>query len=757
MIKSKYNWLYEPPTEYINETLIKKYQLTPIIKKLLESKSITDDESIKALLDETIINHNPWLLSDMEKAVTRINEAIDKNERILVYGDYDADGVTSTTILVNTLQTLGAEVGWYIPNRFSEGYGPNELAFRNAYDEGVSLIITVDNGIQGHKEIEMVQKLGVDVIVTDHHEIGRTLPEAYAIVHPMHPEYEYPFHFLCGAGVAYKLSQVLLENPPNYFVSLAAIGTIADLVSMTDENRSIVKQGLSFLNQNCPIQIKALLNQAGYNDTINEETVGFIIGPRLNAVGRLEDASLAAELLMTEDEEEAEFLAEQVEHFNVERKEIVAQITDEALAIAEEKVNNGNQFLLLAKENWHEGVLGIVASKIVETYALPTLILNIDLEQNHAKGSARSIEQVSMFEILSAHQDLISKFGGHHMAAGMTMEIDYIEALEQGLNDWMFKLSEHTSLEPTKHVSVKLEENDISINNIRDIQRLSPFGTDFEKPLLEIDDNEVVDVRAIGKDKNHLKLVTGQLQLQSLYWKNGQLATQIEPGQPINLLGNLQINEWNGNQSPQFIIQDIATNNEQILDYRSKRKQLNIDPNDTRVAFLIHPKKEKLNHNYYYYGDKIDQEHEVVILRDLPNDLDSLKDSLKNLNYSQLYLVLQHQQSIYFDGMPTSNQFKSCFKALMTKKETNLEQEGMLLCQHLNVKPNILKFMLKVFYELGFVTEENGIIKIVDNANKQNIETSRVYQLRQSRMEAEKLLLYDDFTQLKTWIKSQKG
>lgn len=757
MIKSKYNWLYEPPTEYINETLIKKYQLTPIIKKLLESKSITDDESIKAILDETIINHDPWLLSDMEKAVTRINEAIDKNERILVYGDYDADGVTSTTILVNTLQTLGAEVGWYIPNRFSEGYGPNELAFRNAYDECVSLIITVDNGIQGHKEIEMVQKLGVDVIVTDHHEIGRTLPEAYAIVHPMHPEYEYPFHFLCGAGVAYKLSQVLLDNPPNYFVSLAAIGTIADLVSMTDENRSIVKQGLSFLNQSCPIQIKALLNQAGYNNTINEETVGFIIGPRLNAVGRLEDASLAAELLMTEDEEEAEFLAEQVEHFNVERKEIVAQITEEALTIAEEKVNNGNQFLLLAKENWHEGVLGIVASKIVETYALPTLILNIDLEQNHAKGSARSIEQVSMFEILSAHQDLISKFGGHHMAAGMTMEIDYIEALEQGLNDWMFKLSEHTSLEPTKHVSVKLEENDISINNIRDIQRLSPFGTDFEKPLLEIDDNEVVDVRAIGKDKNHLKLVTGQLQLQSLFWKNGQLATQIEPGQPINLLGNLQINEWNGNQSPQFIIQDIATNKEQILDYRSKHKQLNIDPNDTRVAFLIHPKKEKLNHNYYYYGDKIDQEYEVVILRDLPNDLDSLKDSLKNLNYSQLYLVLQHQQSIYFDGMPSSHQFKSCFKALMTKKETNLEQEGMLLCQHLNVKPNILKFMLKVFYELGFVTDENGIIKIVDNANKQNIETSRVYQLRQSRMEVEKLLLYDDFTQLKTWIKSQKG
>ena len=225
----------------------------------------------------------------------------------LVYGDYDADGVTSTTILVNTLSQLGAQVGWYIPNRFSEGYGPNALAFQNAYEEGTSLIITVDNGIQGHEEIKMVQDLGVDVIVTDHHEIGRTLPEAYAIVHPMHPEFSYPFQYLCGAGVAYKLAQALISHPPQQFLALAAIGTIADLVSLTDENRSIVKQGLNILNNNAPVSIQAILKQAGYNDNINEETIGFIIGPRLNAVGRLEDASLAAELLMSEEIEEAEF------------------------------------------------------------------------------------------------------------------------------------------------------------------------------------------------------------------------------------------------------------------------------------------------------------------------------------------------------------------------------------------------------------------------------------------------------------------
>lgn len=450
MIKSKYNWNLNNPTEYISDSIAKRLKLSPIIKKILESKQIIEEEDIQQTLNGIDINHDISLLSDIDKAIERINQAIDKMSVFLVYGDYDADGVTSTTILVHTLQKLGAQVGWYIPNRFTEGYGPNEMAFQNAYDEGISLIITVDNGIQGHAEIKMAQELGVDVIVTDHHEIGRTLPEAYAIVHPMHPEFDYPFKYLCGAGVAYKLAQALLENVPNYFKAYAAIGTIADLVSLTDENRSIVQHGLKVMNDSCPVAVKALLKQAGYNDDITEETIGFIIGPRLNAVGRLEDASLAAELLMSDSEDEAEFLAEQVEHFNQERKDIVAHITEEALAIAKDYVSQGHQFLLLAKEDWHEGVLGIVASKIVETFSLPTLILNIDHEQNHAKGSARSIEQVSMFEILNAHQDLISKFGGHHMAAGMTMDIDNVEALRNGLNEWMAKLSETTSLELSK-------------------------------------------------------------------------------------------------------------------------------------------------------------------------------------------------------------------------------------------------------------------------------------------------------------------
>ncbi|HDH4275422.1 TPA: single-stranded-DNA-specific exonuclease RecJ [Staphylococcus aureus] len=755
MIKPKYKWKLTKPAEYISDELTSKLKLTPIVKKILESKSIIDEQAIESIISDTDINHDALQLSDMTKTIERIKRAIANGEKILVYGDYDADGVTSTTILVTTLQLLGAQVGWHIPNRFTEGYGPNELAFRNAHDEGITLIITVDNGIQGHNEIKMVQDLGVDVIVTDHHEIGSTLPEAYAIVHPMHPSFNYPFQQLCGAGVAYKLAQALIENVPDYFKALVAIGTIADLVSLTDENRSLVKQGLKVLNDQCPTSVKALLKEAGYNDNIDEETIGFIIGPRLNAVGRLDDASLACELLMTDDEEEAAFLAEQVEHFNRERKDIVATITEEAMAMAEMKVKNGDLFLLLAKENWHEGVLGIVASKIVETFALPTLILNIDREQNHAKGSARSIDQVSMFEILSAHQELIAKFGGHHMAAGMTMDIENIESLAEGLNKWMKELSETTSLDPVKPVDVLLTENDITIKNIRDMNRLRPFGTDFSRPIFEMDDLSVSSVKSIGQQKNHLKLTLGESNIAALFWQNGHLEPELQDEQPINILGSVQINEWNGNQSPQLIIQDIAMNEQQILDYRSKRKSLPFTENDENIVVLIHPKSDKVNANEYYYGEEIKQQTDKVVLRDLPTSMEDLSNSLQQLQFSQLYIVLQHNHSIYFDGIPNMDVFKKCYKALITKQETNIQKEGMLLCQHLSVKPDTLKFMLKVFLDLNFVTQEDGLIRINQQPDKRSIDSSKVYQLRQQRMDVEKQLLYQDFSEIKNWIKSQ--
>ena len=463
MTKARYQWSIPRQTIEIDKQIIKKFNISPLLEKALVSKGYTTQTDIEHLLSKEELFHDPMLLSDMEKAVSRIHKAIENSEKILVYGDYDADGVTSTTILVKTLESLGAQVGWYIPNRFTEGYGPSEGAFRNAHDEDVTLIITVDNGVQGHHEIDIANELGIDVIVTDHHEFGITKPNAYAIVHPMHPDFDYPFEYLAGVGVSYKLCKALKADLPDYFLGLVAIGTIADLVSLTDENRYMVKRGLNILNEKPSPGIKALLEVADYTDEVSEQTVGFIIGPRLNAVGRLDDARLACELLMCEDSDEATFLAEEVDHFNTERKAIVETITEEALVLAQEQIDTNAQFLVLAKEDWNEGVLGIVASRIVEQYHLPTIVLNVDIEQNHAKGSARSIEQVSMFEFLQNNSELIQKFGGHHMAAGMTLDIDAIESLKKALNDEMYKLTEGKPLLPQLTVDSEIQVSDISV------------------------------------------------------------------------------------------------------------------------------------------------------------------------------------------------------------------------------------------------------------------------------------------------------
>ena len=754
MIKPKYNWLLsETNDNQITDDIAQQFKLTPIMKQVLESKAIITAEEIERLLKGQFV-HDPATMSDMTKAVERINQALDRNETILVYGDYDADGVTSTTILVKTLRELGAHVGWYIPNRFSEGYGPNELAFQNAVDEGVSLIITVDNGIQGHDEIKLVQDQDVDVIVTDHHEIGPTLPEAYAIVHPMHPDYDYPFKYLCGAGVAYKLAQTLLDNPPSYFKALVAIGTIADLVSMTDENRTLVKEGLAVLNQHLPVPIKALLQQAGFDQTITEETIGFIIGPRLNAVGRLEDASLAAELLMTDEMEEAHFLAEQVEYFNNERKDIVQAIADQAMAMAQEQVEQGSKFLLLAQQDWHEGVLGIVASRVVETYHLPTLILNIDEAQNHAKGSARSIDQVSMFEILSEQSDLITKFGGHHMAAGMTLSIENIEPLHQALDQTMQALAKQISLVPTKKVDVEIAETDVSVNNIRDLQKLRPFGTDFAMPCFKLSDINVIQAKGIGQEKRHLKLTLGADRLQALYWQHGQLASELGESQPLDLIGTLEINEWNGHQSPQLMIQDLASNQLQILDYRSKNKHISFE-NSNEVAYIIRSEQDKPSEHYYYYGESFQQPYEKYVMMELPETLSALQETLKQINNAQIYLVLAHQHSVYFEGIPKMESFKACYKAIYQKGNLNLASEGMQLCEYLRIKPDHLKFILRVFYDLDFIKNEEDLIVINPDSTAKAIDSSSLYQARQSRIEVEQLLLYEDFNKLKSWIKAE--
>lgn len=758
MTKARYQWSIPRQTIEIDKQIIKKFNISPLLEKALVSKGYTTQTDIEHLLSKEELFHDPMLLSDMEKAVSRIHKAIENSEKILVYGDYDADGVTSTTILVKTLESLGAQVGWYIPNRFTEGYGPSEGAFRNAHDEDVTLIITVDNGVQGHHEIDIANELGIDVIVTDHHEFGITKPNAYAIVHPMHPDFDYPFEYLAGVGVSYKLCKALKADLPDYFLGLVAIGTIADLVSLTDENRYMVKRGLNILNEKPSPGIKALLEVADYTDEVSEQTVGFIIGPRLNAVGRLDDARLACELLMCEDSDEATFLAEEVDHFNTERKAIVETITEEALVLAQEQIDTNAQFLVLAKEDWNEGVLGIVASRIVEQYHLPTIVLNVDIEQNHAKGSARSIEQVSMFEFLQNNSELIQKFGGHHMAAGMTLDIDAIESLKKALNDEMYKLTESKPLLPQLTVDSEIQVSDISVENIFDLERLRPFGTDISAPLFAVKNVQVNSVKGIGQSEKHLKLTLTDKNIAALHWNFGHLQHDITNETTINIAGSLNVNEWNGHQSPQIIVKDLELGNEHtVFDYRSKNKQDLLKINQKDALFVVNSTEEKLNDRYVFYGEGYERNVEACVLRDLPKDLDDLKTTLNQVNADKYYLVFKGQSNSYFEGLPNEQKFKETYKALLSKAETNIQTEGMQLCQFLKIKPDQLKFILNCFYELDFITINDGIIKVNKEAEKNSIQSAPLYQEKKRQIEIEKTLLYNDSQSLIKWIQSLIG
>lgn len=746
----KMKWQVSQVENTIPEDLIKKYKISNINQKILSARHIVTDDQLEDIFLEGKI-HDPYLLFGMDKAVTRIQSAIENQEPILVYGDYDADGVTSVTVLVKTLESMGAIVGWYIPNRFTEGYGPNEDAFRQAADEGVKLIITVDNGIQGHHEIDVANNLGIDVIITDHHEIGETLPNALAIIHPMHPEGDYPFEHLAGVGVAYKISHALLGEQNEQFLPFVTIGTISDLVSMTGENRAMVKRGLKLLNQVPPVGIAALLKQAGFSGEVNEETIGFIIGPRLNAVGRLDDARIAAELLQLEDPDEAEWIAEQVDSFNVERKEIVETITEEAMIEAEEKISNGNRFLVLAKEGWNEGVLGIVASRIVEKFNLPTIVLNIDYVNDYAKGSARSIEQISMYESLEQARECITKFGGHHMAAGMTLPIDNIEQLERMINQY---LEDVLSGEPiTQHLNIdtSIDISDITVKNISDIDLLRPFGTDFKAPIIAFNNQTISEIKQIGQNAAHLKFKT-ESELNCLMWKQGELLNEFPVGTEVNLAGALQLNEWNGNVSPQMIVQSMQSDDIKMVDFRNAHPRKFAFLKDESVAYVIHPSQPKRNEFYYYYGESVFG-HDKIVFRDIPDSFENFKKTFDAIDADTVYFIFHKKNQIYFEGMPSIDKFKLLFKCFKMKPVIDLKTEGGYLIDLLKVKPETLLFMLEVYKDLKFIHQSEMTYHLNETIEKADIQSSERYKKRLNALKLEQLFLFSTFDSLKSQIK----
>lgn len=503
MIKSKYIWKLtesDLPDEFLK--LSKKYKLDTLAAQILWQRGIRAEEEIQAYLNPDLQQlHDPFLLHDMEKAVQRILTAIENGQNILIYGDYDADGMTASSVMKSALDELGAEVQVYLPNRFTDGYGPNLDVYKYfIQNEDIDLIITVDNGVAGHEAIAYAQSQNVDVIVTDHHSMPEVLPEAFAIVHPEHPESNYPFKYLAGVGVAFKVATALLDYIPSDMLDLVAIGTIADMVSLTDENRILVSHGLKVLANTERAGLMELMRLSGTDfEKVNEETIGFQIAPRLNALGRLDDPNPAIELLTGWDEEVAAEIAQMIDEKNSERKVIVENIFNQALTmITDEPIQ------ILHHKDWHKGVLGIVAGRLLEQFHKPIIMLAE--EEGVLRGSARSIENFNIFEALNEHRELFMAFGGHKQAAGMTFALENVEAIKQVMLDFIqendIDMSEKSSLE----VQGSLQFDEISLETIRSLEKLSPYGMDNPKPHFLLTDYQVEQARSMGKDNSHLKL-----------------------------------------------------------------------------------------------------------------------------------------------------------------------------------------------------------------------------------------------------------
>ena len=726
MIIPTYNWQFAPQVEDADFTKIaKKAGLGPEAARLLFSRGIKDEDSLSRFLAPSLDDlHDPYLLHDMDKAVNRIRRAIEQGEFILVYGDYDADGMTSASILKETLEQLGAECLVYLPNRFTDGYGPNASVYKYFIEQqGISLIVTVDNGVAGHEAIDLAQSMGVDVIVTDHHSMPEVLPDAYAIVHPEHPKADYPFKHLAGCGVAFKLACALLEEVQVELLDLVAIGTIADMVSLTDENRIMVQYGLEVLRNTQRLGLQELFEVAGISSSdLTEETVGFQLAPRLNALGRLDDPNPAIDLLTGFDDEEVHEIALMIQNKNEERKEIVQAIYEEAKSL----VDPNKSVQVLAKEGWNPGVLGIVAGRLLEELGQTVIVLNI--EDGRAKGSARSIEAVDIFEALDPHRELFIAFGGHAGAAGMTLEVEQLDALSEILETYVKDKGIDAKGKSKLYLDEELDLENLSLEAVKSYERLAPFGMDNQKPVFYIRDFQVENARSMGAGDSHLKLKIskGTANFEVVAFGQGAKATEFAQTKQLELAVTLSVNQWNGQTTLQLMMVDARVDGVQLFNIRGKTASL---PEGVPVLDFT--------------GELPDiSSSQAVVIKNLPEDIEILKNIFQQHDFLAVYFKNDIDKPYYLTGYGTREQFAKLYKTIYQFPEFDIRYKLKDLSTYLKIEQILLVKMIQIFEELGFVTIENGVMKVNKEAAKRDIAESQIYQnLKQIVKEQEMMAL----------------
>lgn len=555
-------WEVRPLDKERAAAFAQTYGVPFFLAMLMNIRGLDDAAHLREFLGEGEPLSDPFLLKDMDKAAARITRAVDNMEKIAVYGDYDADGVTSTAMLYSYLETRGADVIFYIPQREGEGYGMNIGAVEYLKEQGVSLIVTVDNGISSVQEVARANELGIDVVVTDHHRPQEILPDAVAVVDAYRPDDTSPYKHFSGVGIAFKLLMALedgagdVEDLLEAYSDLAAIGTIGDIVPLTGENRTLIRAGLERLSQSDRPGVQALLENAGIaGKALTSMNVAFTLVPRINATGRMGAPERAVRLLISGYEEEAEVLSEEICADNEERRRVEAEIAEAAFADIEAKGYMKDRVVVVDGENWHHGVIGIVASRVTERCGKPCMI--ISRGETEAKGSGRSIEGFSLFEAICACGDLLIKFGGHPMAAGITLKSENIEAFRKRINQYA---AEHFPQMPTQTVTLdcKLNPAALSVSMAQSLTQLEPFGNGNPQPVFGLFNMELSNVTPVGGG-GHLRLTLE---------KNGAVITAMrfntKPeelpyhiGDKIDLAVQLEAREFRGQPSLTVIVRDM--------------------------------------------------------------------------------------------------------------------------------------------------------------------------------------------------------
>lgn len=546
--------------------LTRECGISPLVATLLLHRGIDNAEGARRFLSPTLANiTDPLLMRDMQKAADRLRDAVAGNETICVYGDYDADGVTSVAVVTGFLRELGADCFYYVPNRLEEGYGLSRVGVLEASEKGARVIVTADCGITAFAEAELCSALGIDLIITDHHTPAESLPCACAVLNPMRADCPFPCPSLAGVGVVFNLLIALRGRlrdaryfPENRapdlrtYLDLVALGTIADIVPLVDDNRILVSSGLHRLSAASRVGIAALKKVAGIADDVDSVAVGFRLAPRLNAAGRLDDASAAVELLLTDDRQRAAALAMELNAGNEERQSLEREILDDALRMLSSDPNiRGRKSIVLASDSWHSGVIGIVASRIVELYHRPTIL--IALQDGNGKGSGRSIPGFHLHDALRACSEHLIRFGGHKYAAGLTIDEGTLQQFTARFDEIAEGLLSEDDLLPEVRIDAELSPGDISLDVAEEVAALEPFGSGNPRPLFLLKGVRVLEKTVVKKRHLRLRLSAGGSSLDAIGFS---MAGRIPDEEFLDVVFYLDVNTWNGIKSARLRLKD---------------------------------------------------------------------------------------------------------------------------------------------------------------------------------------------------------